>query len=111
MVGIIIEIDYHSNMIYDRLCLKEVRVKMADKKVGKVTHYYDKLGVAVVELSSGLAVGDVVKVTGHGGEFEQKIDSMQVEHKQVEKAKKGDIVGMKVDKKVKEGDELTKVKA
>lgn len=85
--------------------------KMADAKVGKVTHYYDKLGVAVVELKGALAVGDMIKVSGHGGEFTQSVESMQVEHEKVEKAKKGDLVGLKIDKKVKDGDEVFKVKA
>lgn len=84
---------------------------MADTKVGKVTHYYDKLSVAVVELSGALAVGDTIKISGHGNEFTQKVGSMQVEHENVEKAKKGDLVGLKVDQKVKEGGEVFKVKA
>lgn len=84
---------------------------MADTKIGKVTHYYDKLGVAVVELAGGLASGDTIKITGHGSEFTQTVDSMQVEHEKVAKAKKGDLVGLKVDRKVKDGDEVFKVKA
>ncbi len=83
---------------------------MADTKVGKVTHYYDKLGVAVVQLAGALSVEDTIKVTGRGSEMTQKVSSMQVEHKSVEQAKKGDLVGLKVDKKVKDGDEVFKVK-
>ena len=84
---------------------------MADAKIGKVTHYYDKIGVAVIELNNSLAAGDEIKISGHDNEFTQKVESMQVEHKAVEKAKKGDLVGLKVDKKVKEGDEVFRVKA
>lgn len=84
---------------------------MADTKLGKVTHYYDKLGVAVVELSGALSVGDTIKISGHGGEFTQKVESIQVEHESVEKAKKGDLVGLKVEQKIKEGGEVFKVKA
>ena len=73
------------------------------KKVGEVSHYYDKLGVAIVDLSASLKVGDKVKFEGHGADFEQMVDSMQVEHEAVEKAKKGDGVGVKVGQKVKEG--------
>lgn len=76
-----------------------------------MTHYYDHLGVGVIELSGALAVGDTIKVVGHGKEFTQKVESMQVEHEQVEKAKKGESVGIKIDQKVKEGDEVFMVKA
>ncbi len=73
---------------------------MADKKVGKVTHYYDKLGVAVVDLTANLAVGDKIKIIKGDQEFEQEITSIQAEHKQVDKAKKGDSIGLKVDQPV-----------
>jgi len=73
------------------------------KKVGEVSHYYDKLGVAIIDLSAPLKVGDKIKFEGHGAEFEQTVDSMQIEHDVVEKAKKGDAVGVKVGQKVKEG--------
>ncbi len=72
------------------------------KKVGRVTHYYGKIGVAIVELSSTLKVGDRIKIE-NGAEFEQTVDSMQVEHEQVEEAKKGDMVGLKVGQKIGEG--------
>jgi hypothetical protein len=79
-------------------------------KVGHVTHYYDKIGVAIVELDAELAVGDKIKFV-RGGEdlFEQKVDSMQVEHKKVDSAKKGDVIGLKSDKEVKEGAEVYKL--
>jgi len=75
---------------------------MADTKVGEIIHFYDKISVAV-------KVGDRIKITGHDKEFEQAIDSMQIEHESIEKAKKGDDVGMKVDQAVKQGDEVYKV--
>ncbi len=83
---------------------------MADLKVGKISHYYDKIGVAVLELDSDLGVGDRVKFV-RGGEdiFEQDIKSMQVEHEKIDKAGKGDTVGLKVDKPVKDGAEVFKV--
>lgn len=83
---------------------------MADTKIGKVTHYFDKIGVAVVELASPLASGDTIKISGHDKEFTQEVTSLQVEHEKVDKAKKGDSVGLKVDKEVKSGDEVFKVK-
>lgn len=82
---------------------------MSAYKIGKVTHYYDKIGVAVVELSGDLAVGDKIKFA-RGGEdmFEQEVSSIQVEHSKIQSAKKGDVVGLKVDAEVKEGAEVYK---
>ena len=83
---------------------------MTDFKVGKVTHYYDKICVAIVELDADLGCGDKIKFV-RGGEdlFEQSVSSMQVEHEKIEKAKKGDIVGMKTDQPLKEGAEVYKI--
>lgn len=92
-----------------RMSSKEV-IKMADFKVGRVTHYYDKLGVAIVELDGTLAVGDKVKFV-RGGEdlFEQAVESIQIEHEKKDSAGKGDVIGLKVDSEVKEGAEVYKV--
>lgn len=79
-------------------------------KVGKVTHFYDKIGVAIVELDGTLSVGDKVKFA-RGGEdlFEQVVGSIQIEHEKKDSAGKGDVVGLKVDSEVKEGAEVYKV--
>lgn len=79
-------------------------------KVGKVTHYYDKLGVTIIELDGTLAVGDKVKFV-RGGEdlFEQTVDSIQIEHEKKDSAGKGDVIGLKIDEAVKEGAEVFKV--
>ena len=79
------------------------------KKVGKVTHYYDNIGVVIVELQDTLKVGDKIKFEGHGADFEQVVSSLQVNHKQVEKASAGEVVGLKADQKVREGTEVEKV--
>lgn len=83
---------------------------MADVKVGKVTHYYDKIGVAVVELEAELKTGDKIKFV-RGGEdlFEQEVTSMQIEHDKVETAKAGQTVGLKTDQEVKDGAEVYKI--
>ena len=83
---------------------------MANLKIGKVTHYYDKIAVAIVELNSTLSVGDKIKFA-RGGEdlFEQNVDSIQIEHEQKDSAGKGDVVGLKVTAEVKEGAEVYKV--
>jgi putative protease len=79
---------------------------MADVKVGKITHYYDKIGVAVIEVAKPLKVGDTIKISGHDKEFTQEISSMQIEHEQIQEAKKGQVIGLKVDQPVKENDEV-----
>ena len=81
-------------------------MKMADVKVGKVIHYYDKISVAVVEVLKLIKVGDELKISGHDNEFTQTVVSMQMEHEILQTAKKGQSVGLKVDQAVKEGDEL-----
>lgn len=74
------------------------------KQIGKITHYYNNIGVGVIALEGKLAAGDNIVIAGRGMEFEQSVSSMQVEHKEVDKAKPGDDVGLKVDQAVKEGD-------
>ena len=77
---------------------------MADPKViGTITHYYDNIGVGVINLKGTLKVGDSIMLRRGDQEFTQEVESMQVEHKNVEKAKKGDDVGLKLSQKVKEG--------
>lgn len=83
---------------------------MEEKEIGKVTHYYTHLGVAIVELKSELSVGDEVHIKGHTSDFKEKVQSMQIEHKQVEKAKKGDTIGLKVKEHAREGDIVYLVK-
>lgn len=82
---------------------------MAEIQIGKITHYFGKISVAVIELSDELKVGETIKIVGHGREFTQKVTSMQVEHKNIEKASKGESIGLKVDQPVKEGDIVYKI--
>ena len=80
-------------------------VRKLDKKdlVGKVIHYYDKIGVAIVRLEKSLKAGDSVKLVKGDNEFKQTVESMQVEHAQIPQGKKGDEVGIKVEQPTKEG--------
>ncbi|MCD6402384.1 hypothetical protein J7L36_00815 [bacterium] len=80
------------------------------KLVGKITHYFGKVGVAVVKLRDVLKVGDTIKIVGGiDTDFEQKVKSMEVDHKKVQTAKKGESIGLKVDKKVREGYQVYKL--
>ena len=81
---------------------------MAEEKIGEITHYFDKIGVAIVKLSAPLKVGDTIKVKGATTDFEQTVDSMQVDHREVESAKSGDELGIKVADKAREGDDVLK---
>ncbi len=79
---------------------------MEEKLIGKITHYYGKIGVGIIELSDNLKVGDKIHIKGHSTDFEEVVDSIQVEHENVNSAKKGEVIGLKVRDKVKEGDEV-----
>ncbi|MBI4101179.1 hypothetical protein HY441_01740 [Candidatus Microgenomates bacterium] len=80
------------------------------KPLGKVSHYFDKIGVAVVSLekSKSLKKGDQIKFKGNQTDFSQEIGSLQVEHKDVDKVKAGDDFGVKVEQPVREGDKVFK---
>jgi translation initiation factor IF-2 len=83
---------------------------MADKKVGTVKHYFNKIGVAAIVFKVPISVGDKIKFVRNGQEiFQQEVASLQKEHENITKVKKGDDIGMKVDKPVKEGMEVFKV--
>ena len=83
--------------------------KSLGEEIGKVTHYFSKIGVGVIELSKDLAVGDKIKIKGATSDFEQKVDSMQIEHEKVEKAGSGQSIGLKVKEHVREHDKVYKV--
>lgn len=78
-------------------------------KVGHINHYYDKIGVAIVELTGNLVVGDTIKFV-RGGEdlFTQKVESIQIEHEKRDSANSGEIVGLKTKEPIKEGAEIYK---
>ncbi len=82
---------------------------MAEQEVGKITHYFTKIGVAVVELSGTLRVGDTIHIKGATTNFTQNVDSMQIEHQPVEEAKAGQSIGLKVAEHVREHDTVFKV--
>jgi F0F1-type ATP synthase beta subunit len=73
-------------------------------KVGRVTHFFSKISVAVIELMAPLAVGDRIVFKGPSTDFEQTVDSMQIEHANVPKAEAGQSIGLKVAERVRETD-------
>ena len=82
---------------------------MTEHQVGKVTHYFDHIGVAVLALQEVLRVGDTIHFHGHSTDFTQKVESMQLEHQGVDEGKPGQDVAMKTAQKVHEHDAVFKV--
>ncbi len=80
-----------------------------EKKIGTITHFYPKINVAVIELVDELKVGDKIMIKGSTTNFEQTVDSMQIEHENVEKATSGQSIGLKVIEKVRETDIVYKL--
>jgi putative protease len=76
--------------------------------VGTVDHYYTKIGVAIIDLRNSLALGDRISIEGATTDFQQTVDSMQIELKNVEKAAKGDSIGLKVEGRCRKGDKVYK---
>lgn len=97
---------------------KKAKVKKAAKKpaakakakeakpIGAVTHYYGNIKVAIVKFKQAFSRGAKIHFRGATTDFEETVKSMQFDHKPIEKAKKGQQVGIKVGKKVREGDAI-----
>ncbi len=81
---------------------------MAEEKrlIGKVTHFFSKISVAGIELSGALKVGDRISIEGATTNFEETINSMQIDNKGVTEAKPGDVIGIKVKDKTRAGDNV-----
>jgi putative protease len=80
-----------------------------EKEIGKITHWYDKISVAVIKLTDVLKKGDRIKIKKGAEEIEVLVDSLQINRKDVEKGKKGDEVAVKLPQKVKEGSMVYRV--
>lgn len=83
---------------------------MVEKKlIGKIVHFYPKISVAVLDLDDMLKVGDRISIEKESGSFEQVVDSMQIEHQNIDEAKKGQSIGLKVIDRTREGAKVFKV--
>ncbi|UCC89396.1 MAG: hypothetical protein JSV81_08830 [Anaerolineales bacterium] len=80
-----------------------------EKHIGRVTHYFKRISVAVLELSGGLKVGDAVHIQGHTTDFNQSVESMEIEHQKVQSVGPGADVAIKVIDHVRKGDAVYKV--
>ena len=79
---------------------------MAEKKIGTITHFFDRISVGIIKLEGTLKVGDKVRFQGSKTNFEQEIAEMQFDRKNIESGKKGQEVGVKTNEEVREGDEV-----
>lgn len=82
---------------------------MQEKEIGVVTHYFGKIGVGIIQLKDTLKVGDVIHIKGAHDDFTQTVESIQIEHQNVNEAKAGDMVGVKVVQRVHPHDKVFKV--
>jgi putative protease len=85
-------------------CLSEENVV----QIGRITHFFPKINVAVIELKAPLSVGDTIVIKGPNTDFEQVVDSMQIEHKNIQRAEQGQSIGLKVTERVRETDTVYK---
>ncbi len=83
---------------------------MTEEEIGFVEHWFGHINVAGVKVTKGsIKVGDTLHFKGHTSDFEEKVSAIQIEHKTVPEAKKGDDIGIKVSQKVREHDKVFKV--
>jgi putative protease len=78
-------------------------------EAGRITHYFSGISVAVADLEAPLAVGDRILIRGSTTDLEQVVESMQIEHKDVQTAKAGQSIGLKVKDRVRENDIIYKI--
>ena len=77
-------------------------------EIGHITHFFSKINVAIIELKAPLNVGDTIAIKGPNTDFEQVVDSMQIEHENIQHAEKGQSIGLKVAQRVRETDAVYK---
>ncbi|MHA2090281.1 MAG: translation elongation factor-like protein [Candidatus Kariarchaeaceae archaeon] len=82
---------------------------MAEKEVGEVINYFQKIMVAVIEISDTISIGDVVCFEGLHTNFEQEIESMQIHHEAIDVAEAGQTVAIKVNESVRKHDRMLKI--
>jgi putative protease len=82
---------------------------MSGKLVGEVNHFYNRIGVAVIDLVDAIEVGDQVHFFGRSTDFRQAVQSMQIEHEQITEAGKGQEIAMKVERRVRNHDKVYKL--
>ena len=83
---------------------------MGEARIGEVMKFFANPSVAAVKITSGeLLAGDTVRFVGHTTDFEDRIDSMEIDNDQIQKATAGDYIGIKVSDRVRPGDEMFRI--
>jgi putative protease len=80
-----------------------------EKRIGRVTHFYNRIRVAVLDLSDELSVGDKIRIRGHTTDFTQGVESLEIEHQKVQQVGPGSEVALRVIDRVRKGDDIYKV--
>jgi translation elongation factor EF-Tu-like GTPase len=81
-----------------------------EEEIGRISHYFSKIGVGVVELTKGgLKVGETIHIKGHTTDLYQKVESMEMDHASVQAAQQGESFGLRVGSQVREHDLVFKV--
>lgn len=79
---------------------------MSEHLVGEISHFYNDIGVAGIDVSDVIHTGDVIHITGHTSDFTQTVGSIEIDHKHVEEAAAGDSIGLKVSDRARVHDEV-----
>lgn len=87
----------------------KAKILSPPKRVGRISHYFTKIGVAVVEVEAPIRVGDKISIEGATTNFQQTVKSMQIQHKPIKLARKGSSIGLKVKARCREGDVVYKI--
>src|SRR4030043_1701346 len=103
----LLEIEYYNKVSKERL--RCGNINPMEVEVGRITHFYKKIGVAVLELSGPLQVGDTIHISGTTTDLTLKVEYMQMEHQNIQRAEKGQDIGLKLNGEVKEKDIVYKV--
>ena len=74
------------------------------REVGRVSHFFGRINVAIIEVTDTISVGDQILIKGPTTDIEQTVDSMEIEHKKVKQVEAGQSIGMKVNARVREKD-------
>jgi len=82
---------------------------VAEKGIGTITNYFSRIGVAVIQLTAPLQIGDEIRIVGGDRDFQQKVESMQIEHQTIESAEAGQEVALKLDQKARPHDLVYKL--
>jgi hypothetical protein len=89
--------------------VKKKPVLKKEKLIGKVIHYFDKIKVVVIKLKGNLKIGDEIHIVGGEVDFKQKVKAMQIDHKPIKLAKAKKSIGLKINKKAREGYRVYKI--